>query len=363
MDILKKTLELCRVYGIKPARSRGQNFLIEEDFYNKIIEAAELRKEDTVLEVGPGLGFLTAKLAKNAGKVIAVELDDKLAEILKTGLKAQGVENVDVINEDVLKINTFKLLQNCHCEESRPESGRGDEAICDGSSKAPTIKDCHAPLRSARNDNRIRYKIVANLPYNITSYFLRKFLSEDPKPESMVLMLQKEVAQRIAAKPGEMSLLAVSVQFYAEPKIIAKVPASAFWPKPEVDSAIVKIIPHPIPLLGKERGNLLPLAKGGKKVPLIRGIEGGKEGEIIQPPLPPLSRGRVNEKEFFRLVRIGFSSKRKMLKNNLANGYHIEQARAEQWLSAVGLEAKIRAQELAVGDWLKLLEAVPANML
>jgi len=273
MDLLEQTKELCRFYDIKPARSKGQNFLIEEKIYDDIVVAADLKPDDIVLEVGPGLGFLTAKLAKRAGRVVAVELDDKLAKVLRTGLLAQGVKNVEVINEDVLKtIDKFFL----------PPFNGG-------------------------------FKIVANLPYNITSIFLRKFLSENEnKPELTVLMLQKEVAERITAKPGKMSLLAVSVQCYAKPEIIEIVEKENFWPQPEVGSAIVKI--------------------------------------TLQPGR--LTKGK--EKDFFQLVKFGFSAKRKMLKNNLAAGFKISQNEAENKITEAGFNPKVRAQELSVDDWLKL---------
>ncbi len=269
-NLLEQTKELCRLYNIKPARSKGQNFLISEEIYDEIITAADLKPDDVVLEVGPGLGFLTAKLSARVKRVIAVELDDKLAEVLKTRLQAQGVKNMEVVNQDVLETPLAPLL-------------KGGE-----------------------------FKIVANLPYNITSIFLRKFLSENEnKPELVVLMLQKEVAERICAQAGEMSLLAVSVQFYARPEIVEIVKKENFWPEPEVDSAIVKITPHPNPLLAKER-------------------------------------------ELFRLVKFGFAAKRKMLKNNLAAGLRLEMKIVEERLAIAGFNPKIRAQELTVDDWLKL---------
>ncbi len=290
MDLLQQTKQLCRLYNIKPARSKGQNFLIKESVYDKIIETADLGKEDIVLEVGSGLGFLTTRLAKKVKKVIAVELDNKLARILQTKLKSQGIKNVEVVNEDILTSPLTPLLIR-----RGGLKGRG-------------------------------FKIVANLPYNITSRFLRKFLSTEFKSSLMVLMVQKEVAERIVARPSKMSLLAVSVQFYARPKIIQIVPASSFWPKPKVDSAIIKL-----------------------EVTCLR-RQGSKKFE-------------VGEDEFFRLVRIGFSAKRKMLKNNLANGYHISTERAEKWLKIANFSPKIRAQGLSVKEWVKLFEVLRKNML
>ena len=288
MNLLEKTKQICKENNIKPARSRGQNFLINEDVYNLVIGAAEVKKDDIILEVGPGLGFLTEKLARKAKKVIAVELDDKLAKRLNLYdfFKKNCRGSASVINKSILDINLKEL--------------------------------------GLKNNN---YKIVANLPYNITSIFLRKFLSGKNKPNSMVLMLQKEVAERIVAKPGKMSLLAVSVQFYAKAKIIEFVSKTDFWPIPAVDSAIIKLVgTGHCPVLAdnkKNRSDLIP-------------------GEF--------------EKKFFQLVKIGFSSKRKMLKNNLANGYHIDQKQAENWLKKAGFNEKIRAQEMSVNDWMVLLE-------
>jgi len=279
MDLLQQTKKLCQLHNIKPSRSKGQNFLVNNEVYSQIIKAADLKKDDVVLEVGPGLGFLTEKLANRVKKVIAVELDDKLSKVLRDRLKEQGIENAEVINDDIIHLTLTPSLVR-----------------------------------------RGKYKVVANLPYNITSIFLRKFLSSDRKSELMVLMLQKEVAERIVALPPKMSLLAVSVQFHAKPKIIQFVPASSFWPKPEVDSTIIK------------------LEVRSKKF-------------------------EVNEDEFFRLVRIGFSAKRKMLKNNLANGYHVSPKKAINWLEIANYSGKIRAQELSVNDWVKLFGVFKKNML
>lgn len=271
-DLLAETRELCRLFEIKPARSKGQNFLINEKIYDDLIKAADLQPTDTVLEIGPGLGFLTAKLAKQVKKVIAVELDDKLASYLQTGIDAQNRDNVDIINGDILKVNLESLLVG-------------------------------------------PYKIVANIPYNISSLFLRLFLSAVNKPELLVLMLQKEVAERIVATPPDMSILAVSVQYYSDAEIVRLVKAGNFWPEPKVDSAIIKI---------KIRPN-----------------------EIKQ-----------DDKKFFQIVRIGFSAKRKMLKNNLAAGLKLNQKDIENLLIKEGFNPKVRAEDLSLGDWQKLFAAI-----
>lgn len=302
MDVLKNTIDLCKKYDIKPARSKGQNFLITENIFDEIVDVANITPSDTVLEVGPGLGFMTAKLAKKAKNVIAVELDDKLANILKTGLLVQGMDNVEVINENILDARIMN-------HESRIIISENGENI-------------HDPLFINHNS---KYKIVANLPYNITSVFIRKFLTSEHKPEMMVLMLQKEVAERICAQPGDMSLLAVSVQFYAEPEIVSHVSKDNFWPQPEVDSAIIRILPFT-----KNRINGLTVDK---------------------------------EKDFFRLVKFGFSAKRKMLKNNLAGGLKIEQKMAENYLILANILPKARAEDLSIEDWIKLFDVMKEKML
>lgn len=270
MDLLQETKDLCNLYHIKPTRSRGQNFLINEAVYDKIIETADLRSSDTVLEVGPGLGFLTFALAKKVKQVVAVELDRGLAEVLRARLPMQAIKNVQIIQDNILDLRASRFTFQA--------SG---------------------------------YKIVANLPYNITSVFLRKFLSGDFQPTSLTLMLQKEVAERIMAKAGDMSLLALSVQFFAEAKIIAPVSKHDFWPAPAVDSAIIHLR-----LVNKHKN--------------------------------------IDQKQFFRLAKIGFSSKRKMLKNNLSAGLKISPEEAQNYLTQAKLSATCRPQELDLDDWLKL---------
>lgn len=274
MTLAQKTIELCKMFEIRPSRSKGQNFLINEKIYDEIVEAAKITKEDTVLEVGPGLGFLTAKLAKVAKQVVSVELDDKLANFLQIGLDSNDVENVTIVNQDVLKFNPTDLPKN--------------------------------------------YKVVANLPYNITSIFLRTFLNQKNRPQSLVLMLQKEVAERLVAKPGDMSMLALSVQFFGETEIIREVKAGNFWPEPKIDSAVIKIT-----------------------------LDHSKQGNISLD----------EEKAFFRLAKFGFSAKRKMLKNNLGSGLKISNAEAEKLLMGVALSPQARAEDLSVSDWQKLFAA------
>ncbi len=284
-DLLPQIREICRLFEIKPARSKGQNFLINEKIYDEIVAAAELTKNDTVIEIGPGLGFLTFKIASEVKRLIAVELDDQLANYLQIGIDAQDVTNVKIVNEDILRFNLeTQLAPNC------------------------------------------RYKIVANLPYNITSIFLRLFLSGKRPPETMVLMLQKEVAERIVAAPPEMSLLALSVQYYASAKIIREVKAGNFWPEPKVDSALIK-------LTCKNDLNLNNSERLGE------------------------------DKLFFRLAKIGFSAKRKMLKNNLAGGLKIEQKIILEILKKNKFNPLLRAEDLSLEDWRKLFAALREFMV
>jgi len=278
MDLTPKIKEICKVLEIQPSRSKGQNFLVNEKIYDEIVKAAELKAADSVLEIGPGLGFLTMKLARNAKKVLAVELDDALAHYLQMGIDAADISNIEIINEDILKFNLDSYISK-------------------------EFKD--------------NYKVVANLPYNITSIFLRQIFSLDHKPELMVLMLQKEVAERINAQPGEMSILAVSVQYYADIEIIREVKAANFWPAPKVDSAVISFKLKPRNYLGKNY-NL------------------------------------QEDKKFFRLVKFGFSAKRKMLKNNLAGGLKIKADLAGEILFKHSLDKKIRAEDLSLNDWYKI---------
>jgi 16S rRNA (adenine1518-N6/adenine1519-N6)-dimethyltransferase len=244
----------------------GQNFLIDENVLNKIVETANIKKDDVILEIGPGLGILTIELAKKAERVIAVEKDKDLCETLKQILKDQKINNVEIINEDVLKIfnSQFTIFNKFSISN---------------------------------------YKVVANIPYYLTSPLIRKFLETNNKPDEIVLMIQKEVAQRICASPPKMSLLAVSVQFYAKPKIISFVSKNSFYPAPKVDSAIITITPN--------------------------------VGHTMS---------HINTEKFFKLVKTGFSAKRKMLKNNLPN---ID-------LEKFGFDPKVRAENLTIDDWIGL---------
>lgn len=309
-EILKKTREICQLLEIKPARSKGQNFLINEKIYDEIVKVAEISEEDIVLEVGPGLGFLTARLAEKARQVIAVELDDKIANYLNMAIAAQDVENIAIVNEDVLKFNLGAFFQE-----------NGFEA-------------------------RQKYKIVANLPYNISSIFLRTFLSSRLKPESITLMLQKEVANRIIAQAPDNNLLALSVAFYGEAKIIREVKAGNFWPEPKVDSAVIKINLN-------QNNNWQDFLIANKIIKTSK----KKEDLILEQEILDL------EKKFFRMLKISFSAKRKMIKNNLAGGLEIKALDLEKSLVSTGISLKVRAEDLSLEDFKKLFANIYKFMI
>ena len=253
---------------MKAKKSFGQNWLRDEYTLDLITESATIRPEDTVLEVGPGLGYLTNKLAKQASRVVCVEADQDLIPHLNH--QFGSVSNVEIIQADILKYNLTQLPKN--------------------------------------------YLVVANIPYYLTSNLIRQLLESNNPPSRMVLMVQKEVAERIVAGSGQMSVLSFSVQYYAEAEIVSLVAKELFEPIPKVDSAIIKI---------------------------TRRLEPAFEADT---------------KKLFKLVKAGFGEKRKMLRNSLAGGLQLDPAQVEELLKQSGLEPTARAQELSVLDWQKLYE-------
>jgi 16S rRNA (adenine1518-N6/adenine1519-N6)-dimethyltransferase len=277
MDLLEQTQRYLQRLDLKARKKLGQHFLVDEEALTAIAEAAELNQDDVVIEVGPGLGVLTEELVKQAGGVIAVELDDRLAEILKK--KMSAVANFTVINKDILKVKPQELL----LEPAAVKALKG-RPLC--------------------------YKVVANLPYYITSAVLRYFLEASPQPSVIVVMVQKEVAQAIAAGQGKMSLLSMSVQFYGKPEIVRIVPSQSFYPPPEVDSAVLKIKIYDKPALD------------------IDDIDG-----------------------FFNLVRAGFTASRKQLPNSLAQGLKCNKEDVISMLEEAGIDPKRRAETLSLEEW------------
>ena len=272
-SLLAQTRKELRRFDLRARKRLGQHFLVDEEVLNRIVAAAELTPTDTIIEVGPGLGILTRELAQKAGRITAIELDDKLAAALKKTLAP--FQNVTVINDDILKIDPASLI-------GKPET----------------------------------YKVVANLPYYITAPVLRHFLESAHKPQKMIVMVQKEVAETIAAEPGKRSLLSIGVQYYGKPEIVSYVPARAFYPPPEVNSAILKIDVSPQPVVTV-----------------------------------------TDEKGFFELVRAGFTASRKQLTNSLAQGLGVPKTEALALLDKAGINPQRRAETLTLEEWAQLWRA------
>lgn len=273
--------QLLKKYQLHPKKKLGQNFLVDPNHLSKIVIAAAIEPHERVLEVGPGLGALTPHLATAARYLLAVEIDGDMLAILQNELAA--LPNVHFVQADIL-------------------------------AHAPT--DLWTGIDPGfRRD--AGYVVVANLPYYITSAVIRHFLESDTPPDRMLLTMQKEVAQRIVATPGEMSLLAVSVQFYGRARIKHLIPASAFLPPPKVESAVLEIRRH---------------------APALVNV--------------------ANPKQYFQVVRAGFSQKRKQLKNSLAGGLGETQAQATSWLEAANIDPRRRAETLSLAEWARLTQQV-----
>jgi 16S rRNA (adenine1518-N6/adenine1519-N6)-dimethyltransferase len=271
-SLLAQTKRLLRQFDLKARKGLGQHFLIDGEVLRLIASAAEITPADVVVEVGSGLGVLTKELAGQAGRVIAIELDNKLAALLKQTLAS--FNNVTIINEDVLKLEPEDLLKG--------QAATG-------------------------------YKVVANLPYYIASPVLRHFLEARAKPQTMIVMVQKEVAEAIVAKAGDMSLLSVSVQFYGEPRIISHVPAQCFYPAPKVDSALLRI-------------------------------------DLSSQPAVAVS----DEGSFFDLVRAGFAAPRKQMVNSLAQGLGRAKTEILPLLERADIASQRRAETLTLEEWARL---------
>lgn len=268
--------EMLAALGIRPSKGLGQNFLHDPAIVRRIVSLADLSAGDLVVEVGPGLGVLTRELARHGAEVIAVELDRRLADYLSETLAG---ERVRVVEADVLKIDTAALTRR------RP------------------------------------YKVVANLPYSVAAAAIEHMLESDWRPTRMVVMVQREVAERIVASPPNMSILSVAVQFFAVPKIAFRIGPGAFIPAPKVDSAVLAL-------------------------------------EL--KPAPPLSGDE--RRAFFAIVRAGFGQRRKRLANALSAGLHLPKETTEAALTGQGIETNRRAETLTVAEWLRVHDALGARL-
>lgn len=260
-------------YELYPKKSLGQNFMHDPNALDKIVSSAEITSEDTVVEVGPGTGALTEKLAEKARHVFSIELDDRLQPVLED--KFNDVSNVYFVFNDILKTNVSSLVGN--------------------------------------HD----FIVVANVPYYISSAIIWHFLEPERRPKRMVMTMQYEVAERIMEKPDNMSLLTVAVQFYGKPTIVNKLSPAVFWPRPNIHSAVMRIDTHPTPPVD------VPSAQA-----------------------------------FFRVVKAGFSMKRKQLKNSLSGGLQIKSKVARDIIQSADIDPQRRAETMTLEEWGQLTRAV-----
>jgi 16S rRNA (adenine1518-N6/adenine1519-N6)-dimethyltransferase len=261
--------KLLLTHNMRPHKSFGQNFLIDRSVLQTIVDAAEIMADDEILEVGAGTGVLTQELARHARRVVAVEIERDMLILLKE--TTSNCPNVDLVAGNLLYFDPAEMF------------------------------------------GQAAYKLVANLPYYITAPTFRHFLECSNPPRLLIVMVQLEVAQRIVAGPGDLSLLGVSVQFYGQPRIVARVPSRAFYPAPKIDSAVLRIDVHPQAALSLEERH-----------------------------------------RFFRVVQAGFSQRRKQLHNSLTHGLHHKNEYVCSWLAMAGIEASRRAETLSIDEWLRL---------
>jgi 16S rRNA (adenine1518-N6/adenine1519-N6)-dimethyltransferase len=260
---------LLHRHRLRPEKRLGQNFLIDHDALEQVVSAADLGTDDTVLEVGAGLGTLTRQLAARVRRVVAVEYDRRLEPILHETVGSDP--RIEIVIADILRIDLRRLL-----------------------GEAP-------------------YHVVANIPYQITSHLIRRLLEAEAPPRRLVLTVQREVAERILAAPGEMNLLALGVQAYGEARIMARLNAASFYPSPRVDSAVLRI-------------------------------------DLRSPALVAPPEARI----LFRLARAGFAQPRKKLRNAMSAGLRLSPAEVEHKLRGLGVSPDDRAEDLSLEDWLRL---------
>jgi 16S rRNA (adenine1518-N6/adenine1519-N6)-dimethyltransferase len=264
-------------YGIRHTqKSLGQHLLISREALESIIAAADLAPDESVLEVGAGHGVLTVELARRVRRVVAVEVDREILPVLRETTASYPA--VEVLGGDLLDVVPAKVFAG------------------------------------------VPYKLVANLPYYITAMALRHFIEATQPPALMVTMVQREVAQRMVAEPGDMSLLSLSVRIYGEPRLVAQVPASAFFPPPQVDSAVVRIQPY------------------------------------AEPKVTPAQKHGV-----FALAHAAYHEKRKQIHNSLSRQLHVDPEAVRAWLAGAGIDPALRPQMLSLDDWLRLLSAALAH--
>ena len=282
MNLEQETKYILNKYNAHANKGYGQNFLIDQNVVDGIIENAGVCKDDLIIEIGPGLGNLTSPLLENAGKVICIELDPKMVSILKDRFSLY--ENFELINEDVLKVDLNKLIEE--------------------------------------NNKFKTAKVVANLPYYITTPIIMKLLEDKLNLESITVMVQKEVAERLADKPGgkEVGAITYSINYYTNPEIIIDVPRDSFIPAPNVDSAVIKL-------------------------------------DVLQEPKVNV----LNEELFFKVIKFSFLQKRKTLINSLSNSGLIPKDFLEEMLNELGIDLRIRAEQLSLENFRDIADYIENN--
>ena len=276
-NAFNETMFILKKYNISANKSLGQNFLIDDNIINTIVDSANVSRDDLVIEIGPGLGTLTSKLLEKAGMVIAIELDKRMIGILNERFKLYN--NFELINDDVLKVNLKEIIKN-------------------------------------KSDSLKKVKIVANLPYYITTPIIMKLLEDKLDVESITVMVQKEVAQRLAANPGDKlsGAITYSINYYCEASEVIVVPNSSFIPEPEVESEVIKLI------LRKE------------------------------PPVKIL-----DEELFFKFIKVCFMQRRKTLVNGISNSGLMSKQEITHLLNKLGLDEKVRGENLSMQDFANLV--------
>ena len=275
MNLLEETRFIMKQNNIIANKKLGQNFLIDENVVNEIINSAEIESDDLIIEIGPGLGTLTSKLLDKAEKVICIELDSRMVNIISKRFKLYN--NIEIINEDILKIDLQKLIKQYKSEKTN------------------------------------KVKIVANLPYYITTPIIMKLLEDKLDIDSITVMIQKEVANRLATIPGEKDTgsITYTVWYYSTPRIITEVPSNSFIPEPEVTSSVIRF-------------------------------------DILNKPRIEV----MDEKCFFKIIKVAFMQKRKTLINALINGkIFINREEAENAFLKLGIDLQIRGEKVTIHQY------------
>ena len=283
MNLEQETKYILNKYNAHANKGYGQNFLIDQNVVDGILEKAEVCKDDLIIEIGPGLGNLTSPLLENAGKVICIELDPKMVSILNDRFSLY--KNFELINEDVLKVDLNKLIED------------------------------NSQFKTA--------KVVANLPYYITTPIIMKLLEDKLKLESITVMVQKEVAERLADKPGgkEVGSITYSINYYTNPEIIIDVPRDSFIPAPNVDSAVIKL-------------------------------------DVLKEPKVNV----LDEQLFFKVIKFSFLQKRKTLINSLSNSGLLPKDFLEEMLNSLGIDLKVRAEQLTLENFAQIADYIKNNI-